>query len=79
MIREIGWTNGTLEVLFQPKTKKDGTVVLGALWQYANVPRDVYDSFLHAESPGRFFGMSIKAVYQGRKVEEAREEKKEAD
>ena len=36
----------------------------GGKYSYVDVPSDVYESFIHAESAGRFFFNSIRGRYQ---------------
>lgn len=47
-----------LYVLFKQKT----------LYKYADVPKDVYDEFIKAESVGSFFFKRIKSKYECKKV-----------
>lgn len=42
--------------------------IVGATYQYENVPETVYQEFLTAPSHGRFFESNIKNKYQTRKV-----------
>lgn len=42
--------------------------IVGAIYQYENVPETVYQEFLTAPSYGRFFESNIKNKYQARKV-----------
>ena len=42
--------------------------IVGAIYQYENVPETVYQEFLTAPSHGRFFESNIKNKYQVRKV-----------
>jgi len=42
--------------------------IVGAIYQYENVPEMVYQEFLTAPSHGRFFESNIKNKYQTRKV-----------
>jgi len=55
VISEIGYDEAEkrLEVVFTN----------GARFQYANVPQDVYDAFIAAESVGKFFGAKIRNHY----------------
>ncbi len=73
MIQSVGYDPGTevLEIQFQSRTKKDDSVVPGAVWQYEGVPQEVFDRFMRAESMGRFFKTFIRANYVGNKVESA--------
>ena len=42
--------------------------IVGGTYQYENVPPLVYQSFLNADSHGRFFETEIKGQYNFRKV-----------
>ena len=42
--------------------------IVGAIYQYENVPETVYQEFLTAPSHGRFFESKIKNKYQTRKI-----------
>lgn len=62
----IGWEpdaegseNGILEVEFQS----------GPVYQYADVPRYLYESLLHANSVGRAFNQMIVRDYEGQRIE----------
>ena len=59
-IAAIGYESGTntLEVEFAS----------GAVYEYLGVPGDVYDGFLAAESPGRYFAANIKGSYSFNRV-----------
>lgn len=46
--------------------KPDGTA--GASYAYADVPKDVFDSFSLADSPGTFFHKHIKPAYKATKA-----------
>jgi hypothetical protein len=59
---------------FGPDEGKDHGVLRvqfksGKQYEYDNVPESVYQDFLTAFSPGRFFNETIRKTYQGRKVE----------
>lgn len=55
-VAEVGYDADTmtLEVLFKN----------GSLYQYFDVPQQVYEELLHAESVGRFLSAQIKNVYR---------------
>jgi hypothetical protein len=38
------------------------------VYSYADVPKDIYDAFLAADSKGSFFHASIKGKYETRKL-----------
>ena len=42
--------------------------IVGAIYQYENVPETVYQEFLTAPSHGRFFESNIKNKYHVRKI-----------
>ena len=75
MIRSVGYDEiaKVLEVEFQPRVKKDKTVVPGAIWQYEGVPQGRYKRMLAAESIGKYFITFIRANYVGNKVERDQE------
>ena len=54
----IGWENNILRVQFNS----------GVMWEYYNVDDDVFQSFLNAESKGKFFHQHIKHEYEGKKI-----------
>jgi len=58
MIRSFGFKNSTLEIEFNS----------GAVWQYFDVPKSVYDEMKSASSYGRFFLANIKEVYEESRV-----------
>jgi hypothetical protein len=71
-IAAIGFdaTTKTLAIQFK---KKAGP---GSVYHYDNVPADVYQAFVAAESKGRFFGANIKgnADFTYRKIEPERKD-----
>lgn len=42
--------------------------IVGSIYQYQDVPKNVYEQFLQADSYGRFFEHKIKGQYPYRKV-----------
>jgi KTSC domain len=40
----------------------------GAVYQYAGVPQDIYDSFIKAESVGRYFQTYIRPCYEYKRL-----------
>lgn len=58
-VHSIGYENGTLYVRF----------LTGVLYEYYDVPADVYDEFLNASSKGRFVHYRLKGRYKYRLVE----------
>jgi hypothetical protein len=64
-VASIGWEPmeedqdvGTLEVEFHK----------GGVYQYANVPRHLFEQFLGARSPGKFLGASIAGQFDHERV-----------
>ncbi|HXI43925.1 MAG TPA: KTSC domain-containing protein [Bryobacteraceae bacterium] len=57
VIAEIGYDEETkqLEVVFANRAR----------WQYADVPLEVYEAFIAADSVGQFFGAKIRKKYSG--------------
>ena len=53
MIRSFGFENSTLEIEFKS----------GAIWQYFDVPENVYYEMRSAGSCGKFFHAHIKGQY----------------
>jgi len=58
-LRSVGYSNGTLEVEFHS----------GGVYQYFDVPRNVYDELMSAASHGIYFHRNIKLKYRWRKVQ----------
>lgn len=56
-IQSVGWQDRTLEIEF-----KNG------LYQFLDVPRQVYEELRDAESHGRYFNSRIRNHFQSRKV-----------
>jgi len=40
----------------------------GAVYQYSNVPEDVYNELISASSIGAYFASGIKYVYYGKRI-----------
>jgi len=36
----------------------------GATYEYAEVPKEIFDEFLDSESPGKFFGQHIRGAFE---------------
>lgn len=53
-IRSVGYQDGTLEVEF----------VTGNVYQYFDVPQQVYQQLLSAPSPGTYFHEMIRGYYR---------------
>ena len=43
--------------------------IKGGKYTYNNVPKNVYEDFMNAESQGKYFAQNIKQTYQYSKVE----------
>jgi hypothetical protein len=41
----------------------------GTVYQYKDLPKEVYDAFMNAESKGKFFATNIRPKYKGIKLE----------
>jgi hypothetical protein len=52
-IKEVVWNNGNLFVRLKS----------GKFYEYENVPEEVYQDFIAADSLGKFFGENIKDQY----------------
>lgn len=64
-IAKIGHENGTLAVRFVNRTRKDGTNIPGALYEYDGVPASLYRTLLAADrnpkqSVGQAFDRFVK-------------------
>ena len=59
-IKDVMWIEGHLIVTFKT----------GAVYQYADVPEQVYSDFLAADSLGKFFTTNVKPKYEGTKAPE---------
>jgi len=71
-IHAYGYDPATKTLALQFKRKgENGERVGGSIYHYENVPADVYQAFVAAESKGRFFGAHIKgnADFAYRKIE----------
>lgn len=53
-IKSIGYENNTLEIEFHS----------GGIYQYFDVPQEVYIELMNAESHGKYFHRNIKDKYQ---------------
>lgn len=40
----------------------------GSVYEYLGVPQEVYDAFMTAESPGRYFAQNVKGAYSFNKT-----------
>lgn len=58
-IEAIGYDDDARELHVQLK---------GRRYVYADVPRDVYDGFLDADSAGKYFHAQVRPVYQHREL-----------
>ena len=68
-------TTQTLALQFKRKGEH-GERIGGSIYHYSNVPADVYQAFVAAESKGRYFGANIKgnADFTYRKIEPERKD-----
>lgn len=57
-IRSIGYDNGTLEVEFNS----------GGIYQYKNVPQNLYTGLMTASSHGSYFAQNIKNSFTPHKL-----------
>ncbi len=57
-LKEVGYLNGILKVIFNG----------GGQYEYLDVPEDVYEALLNADSIGVFFNRNIKSSFEWRKV-----------
>ena len=60
-IKSVGYdaASKVLEIEFHP----------GSVYQYEDVPQDLADSLVRADSVGHFFGQHVKGVFTHRKVQ----------
>ena len=56
-VQSVGWQDSILEVEFK-----------SGIYQYLDVPKQVFQEFLEADSHGRYFNNHIKKHFQSRKV-----------
>jgi hypothetical protein len=61
----IGHDPNSAVLTVQFKTKNGDP---GALYEYEAVPAEVFNAFMEAESPGRFFASEVKGKFTSRKV-----------
>ncbi|MBQ6627966.1 MAG: KTSC domain-containing protein [Methanobrevibacter sp.] len=59
-ITNVGYENDTLFVKYKS----------GATYKYKNFPQELYESFLEAESKGRFMNTEVKGKYEYEKITE---------
>lgn len=57
-IAEIGYRDGTLEILFTS----------GSVYQYFDVPEHVYEALMSADSHGRFFNEHVRGHFRYARV-----------
>lgn len=58
VISAVGYSN-VLEIQFES----------GRVYQYYDVPKDIYEGMLNAESKGRYFNANIRGKYAYREIE----------
>ena len=57
-IVSVGWDRGILEVEFKG----------GSVYQYSNVPKEVYYELLNSESVGKTLNITVKGRYEYEKL-----------
>lgn len=57
-VSSVGWEDNALEVVYNG----------GGRYRYADVPRELFDALLAAESKGRFLRLVIAPKYEATKV-----------
>lgn len=57
-LSSVGYENGILEIAFNS----------GGIYQYSNVPLNVYQSLMSADSHGKYFHAYIRDVYPTTKL-----------
>jgi hypothetical protein len=59
-LKKVIWdrSNETLIVLFST----------GSIWGYYNVPFEIYENLLAAESHGRYFNLNIRNMFEAEKL-----------
>lgn len=57
-LHSVGYSSGTLEIEFRD----------GGIYQYLNVPVEVYTALMNASSHGIYFHRNIRNVYQWEKI-----------
>jgi hypothetical protein len=59
-IQKVIWdkSNETLMVLFST----------GSIWAYYNVPFEIYENLLAAESHGKYFNLNIRNIFEAEKL-----------
>lgn len=70
-IHSIGYdyATGRHRIRFRDRTRKDGTIVPGGLYE-AEIPPEAHEALLAADSHGTHFGRYMRTVFTYRKVEE---------
>ena len=61
-VAEVGYSHGTLEVAFKYKN-------WASVYQYFNVPEDLYNGLMEVEHPSTYINTHIKGAYEYKKVE----------
>ena len=57
-VKSIGFENGVLEIEFA-----------NGVYRYNDVPRELADAFLSADSKGKYFAANIRKSFTGTKLE----------
>lgn len=58
-IEAVGWRNGTMRVRFNS----------GAVWEYADVPEEVFDEVKNSPSVGSTFYSQVRNTYAATRIE----------
>ena len=57
-LAEVGYEDGTLEIQFKS----------GAVYRYFDVPREIFEALLSAESHGAYFEQYVRGYYRYERV-----------
>jgi len=67
-IQQIGWEERRVSLNQKPKAILRIAFNTGMVYDYHDVPKEVYESFLKAESIGKYFWANIKDKYNYERV-----------
>jgi len=56
---------------YSPESTLDVELMRGGVYRYFDVPKDVYDALIRAESIGAYFNRCVRPYYQHARVKEA--------
>lgn len=62
-LKEIGYNPDTKDLFVRIQSN-------GKLYKYSNVPMNLFEGFVNAESHGRFFVREIKDKFETKKIED---------